>query len=44
MDNYTDWQHHIPDYTFADDGFGFLIRTELDPFFFNLDQIMQELH
>lgn len=42
MDNYTEWEHHVPDYTWADDGFGNLILTELDMFWYNVDNMRYE--
>ena len=44
MIHYTEWEHHIPDYTYADDGFGNLQTTDLDVFWFNVDQISVVLH
>lgn len=40
----TEWEHHIVDHTYADDGFGNLLTTDLDVFFFNIDQIWIEEH
>lgn len=37
LPNYTDWEHHVPDYGLADDGFGNLEIVELDMFWYNVD-------
>lgn len=44
MPNYTQWDHWIPDHTYADDGFGFLHMTELDMFWFNVDRFNEGVH
>jgi hypothetical protein len=40
--NYTEWEHHIPDYSVADDGFGNLEYTDLDLFWYNVDNMRYE--
>lgn len=44
MDNYLDWEHHIPDLSMADDGYGDLVYTPLDAFFFNNDRMFENSH
>lgn len=41
---YTEWERHIPDCSFADDGFGNLILTDIDAFWFNVDRSTENLH
>lgn len=42
--NYTEWDHHIVNHTYADDGFGNLLIINLDTFWFNVDQISIQEH
>lgn len=43
MDNYCMWEHHIPDFTFADDGFGELHMTDIDTFWYNVGTQLTDL-
>jgi hypothetical protein len=42
--NYTEWEHHVPDHTVADDGFGNLLLTNIDTFWFNVERSTENLH
>lgn len=44
MENYTDWDHHIPDHSMVDDGFGNLIWTDLDLFWYNVGRMQEGCH